>query len=203
MSDYDDLRKQLEEESSLLFEYETKLRHTDDPRKIGHYKWEISRIEEKIEQIKSKQEQALQREKSPVKKKIPFILPIEDRETFTGRETELNLLKDLLLSKNKTRKVCSIAGVAGIGGIGKSALACHFATKYREQFPDGIIGIRVDGKDNETIARDFARKVGIKIDTEDERDACTIMEDVFASRRMLLIFDNANTKNKNLKGLIS
>ena len=124
-------------------------------------------------------------------KKIPFILPIEDKETFTGRKDELAQLENLLLNNDQGIKVCSIAGLAGIGGIGKSALACHFATKHRDKFPDGIIGIRVDGKDNQTIAREFARRVGQEVDSEDERDAATIMQETFAHRRMLLIFDNA------------
>ncbi|MEA5471371.1 tetratricopeptide repeat protein, partial [Spirulina sp. 06S082] len=88
----------------------------------------------------------------------------------------------------------SIVSLAGTGGIGKSALACHFATQYKEHFTDGVIGLRVDGKDVETIARDFAREMGVIFEEEDEQalDAATIMQELFASRRMLLIFDNAD-----------
>jgi hypothetical protein len=81
--------------------------------------------------------------------------------------------------------------LAGVGGIGKSALACHFATIHKDDFPDGVIGLRVDGKDLDAIAREFARRCGEEIDSEDERNASTIMQEVFAYRRMLLIFDNA------------
>ena len=41
-------------------------------------------------------------------------------------------------------KVCSIVGLTGGGGVGKSALAYHFATVHRYEFPDGVIGLRVD-----------------------------------------------------------
>ncbi|MBD0347369.1 MAG: hypothetical protein ICV63_21630, partial [Coleofasciculus sp. Co-bin14] len=123
-------------------------------------------------------------------RKIPFVLPQLDVSTFTGRDEELSRLEELLLNRQGT-KVCSIAGLAGVGGIGKSALACHFATLHKEDFPDGVIGLRVDGKDLDAIAREFARRCGEEIDSEDERDAATIMQEVFAHRRMLLIFDNA------------
>lgn len=122
---------------------------------------------------------------------IPFILPQLDVSTFTGREQELQQLEDLLLQRQGS-KLCSIVGLAGAGGIGKSALACHFATQYRGEFPDGVIGIQVSGKDVDTIAREFVRRIGAELDPEDERDAATIMQEVFAHRRMLLIFDNAD-----------
>ncbi|MEQ8383914.1 MAG: tetratricopeptide repeat protein [Coleofasciculus sp. A1-SPW-01] len=122
---------------------------------------------------------------------IPFILPQLDVSTFTGREQELQQLEDLLLQRQGS-KLCSIVGLAGAGGIGKSALACHFATQYRGEFPDGVIGIQVNGKDVDTIAREFVRRIGAELDPEDERDAATIMQEMFVHRRMLLIFDNAD-----------
>ncbi|MEG3989482.1 caspase family protein [Microcoleus sp. S28C3] len=128
--------------------------------------------------------------KTSIVRKIPFVLPQLDVSTFTGREEELQKLEDLLLNRQGT-KICSIASLAGVGGIGKSALACHFATIHKDDFPDGVIGLRVDGKDLDAIAREFARRCGEEIDSEDERDASTIMQEVFAYRRILLIFDNA------------
>jgi tetratricopeptide (TPR) repeat protein len=128
--------------------------------------------------------------KTSIVRKIPFVLPQLDVSTFTGREEELQKLEDLLLNRQGT-KICSIASLAGVGGIGKSALASHFATIHKDDFPDGVIGLRVDGKDLDAIARDFARRCGEEIDSEDERNASTIMQEVFAYRRMLLIFDNA------------
>ncbi|MCL1465307.1 ATP-binding protein, partial [Argonema galeatum] len=124
--------------------------------------------------------------------KIPFVLPQLDVSTFTGRTEQLDKLKQLL-SDRQGAKICSIVGLAGAGGIGKSALACHFATQYKDDFPDGVIGLRVDGKEPDAIAREFARRCGEELDPEDERDAATLMQEVFAHRRMLLIFDNADS----------
>jgi tetratricopeptide (TPR) repeat protein/cold shock CspA family protein len=120
----------------------------------------------------------------------PFILPQLDVASFTGRSDELLLLEDLLLKPDMVR-LCSIVGLAGSGGIGKSALACHFAMQHKDVFPEGVIGLRVDGKDKDVIAREFARLCGEEVDPEDERDAGTIMQEIFGHRRMLLIFDNA------------
>jgi tetratricopeptide (TPR) repeat protein/nucleoside phosphorylase len=120
----------------------------------------------------------------------PFILPQLDVSTFSGRDDEIRRLEMILLDRHGT-KMCSIVGLSGTGGIGKTGLACHFAELHKDDFPDGVIGLRVDGKDVDTIAREFARCYGEEIDPDDERDAATIMQDIFGSRRALLIFDNA------------
>jgi tetratricopeptide (TPR) repeat protein len=104
---------------------------------------------------------------------------------------QLHVLEKQLLGQGQDR-VCSIAGLSGGGGMGKSALAVHFATVHRDKFPDGIIGLPVDGKTVREIACEFARRCGEEIDEEDDRSATTIMQEVFADRRMLLIFDNAD-----------
>jgi len=127
--------------------------------------------------------------------RVPFVLPPLDVSTFTGRDEELRQLEELILAREGS-KICSIVGLAGTGGIGKSALSCHFAELHKDDFPDGVIGLRVDlrtkRKDVDTIAREFARCCGEEIEPEDERDASTIMQDVFRHRRALLIFDNAD-----------
>ena len=123
--------------------------------------------------------------------RIPFVLPQLDVSTFTGRDEELTQLEGLIV-KREGPKVCSIIGLAGTAGIGKSALACHFAELHRADFPDGVIGLCVDGKDVDTIAREFALCCGEEIDPDDERDATTIMQDVFRHRHALLILDNAD-----------
>jgi tetratricopeptide (TPR) repeat protein/nucleoside phosphorylase len=124
------------------------------------------------------------------KRSAHFVVPQTDTVSFTGREDELEALKRTLLGSG-TERVCSIVGLSGTGGVGKSALAVHFAMLNRHRFPDGVIGVRVDGKDVATIARDFARNAGVPIEPEDERDASAIMQSVFAARDALLIFDNA------------
>jgi tetratricopeptide (TPR) repeat protein len=122
------------------------------------------------------------------------VLPQLDESTFTGREAEIKQLEEQLFNRSGSH-VCSIVGLSGGGGIGKSALACHFATIHRTKIPDGIIGLRVDGKSPAQISRQFVNEClkfsGEKLDLEEEQDAATLMQETFAHRRMLLIFDNA------------
>jgi tetratricopeptide (TPR) repeat protein len=128
------------------------------------------------------------------KRRVPFVLPQLDIPTFTGRDQELNKLEELLVT-GKEARLCSIIGMSGSGGIGKSALACHFAELHKADFPDGVIGLRVDEKDADTLAREFARHGGEEIAPDDDRDATTIMQEVFRDRRALLIFDNARSED--------
>ncbi|MGK7939525.1 MAG: NB-ARC domain-containing protein [Crocosphaera sp.] len=123
-------------------------------------------------------------------KKIPFELPMQDIPTFTGRTKQLDQLEEILLTEEGD-KICGIVGLTGCGGVGKSALAYHFATIHRDKFPDGVIGVRVDKKDTNTIAREFGRKIGRKFDPDEPISPGEIMQQLFASKRILLIFDNA------------
>ncbi|MCI5193905.1 MAG: tetratricopeptide repeat protein [Candidatus Electrothrix sp. AU1_5] len=129
-----------------------------------------------------------------------FFLP-QDIPRFTGRSDELDKLAELLLEpeKQKTAATAAIVGVTGQGGIGKSALAFHFAKEFRDKFPDGVIAARVNGKDADTAARIFARIAGVNIDADDTRPGRAIMQDTFAHRQVLLIFDNAETAD--IRGL--
>ncbi|MCI5126490.1 MAG: hypothetical protein D3925_18935, partial [Candidatus Electrothrix sp. AR5] len=127
---------------------------------------------------------------SPPSKPV-FYLP-QDTPRFTGRTPELKKLADLLL-RPEEEKTAAIVGVTGQGGIGKSALAFHFAKEYRDKFSDGVIAERVNGKDADMVARIFARIGGVTISEDDTRSGRAIMQEAFSHRRMLLIFDNAET----------
>ncbi|MCP4697743.1 MAG: tetratricopeptide repeat protein, partial [Gammaproteobacteria bacterium] len=121
----------------------------------------------------------------------PFILQQRELANFTGRHEQLDQLS-ALLAQAPGAKISTIVGLSGSGGIGKSALAAYFAQEHRERFPDGIIGLRVDEKDAATLAREFARYLGEEIDPDSGESAAGIMQRLFAQRRMLLIFDNAD-----------
>ena len=128
----------------------------------------------------------------------PFILPKKDISQFTGRTEELKKLELQLLNPNRD-KTENIVGISGGGGLGKSTLASRFASLYKNDFPDGIIGLPVDGKKIHEVARDFARKGGREIEEDEDFSPTNIMQEVFANRRILLIFDNAD--NADLKVL--
>jgi nucleoside phosphorylase/tetratricopeptide (TPR) repeat protein/dephospho-CoA kinase len=156
-----------------------------DPEKDDHFRFYAIEVSYRFLMAFLKENLILQS-----RKKVPFILPQLDVSYFTGREDELKRLEELLLKKEEP-KICSIVGLTGSGGIGKSAVACHFAELHKADFPDGIIGLRVDGKDVDTIAREFTHIYGEEIEPDDTREASIIMQDVFRHRQLLLIFDNA------------
>ena len=126
----------------------------------------------------------------PVLKEPPFILPQLDIPSFTGRREELHQLESAIFNTAGLR-LAGIAGLTGAGGMGKSVLAFHFATIYRDRFPDGVIGLRVDGGDPEILAQRFASYTGTTIPTGQELTASEIMQSVFQNKQALLIFDNA------------
>ena len=128
---------------------------------------------------------------SVTRRKAPFELRLPAPYHFTGRKEELKKLEELFFRDSTDQKICAIFGSAGFG---KSALAYHFAKSHKEKFADGVLGLRVDGKDIDTIAREFARLYGISIDSEDERDAVTIMKESFSHRKILLIYDNVDER---------
>lgn len=121
---------------------------------------------------------------------------------FVGREAELAQLSAQLIESSKLAAGNNVICIYGTPGVGKSALACYFATQYKEQFPQGVYGLRVDtqkkgltvkeqfpeGSTKEERLRDIVRRfvnlTGRSFNLEDERDNTTIMQELFADRKV-------------------
>lgn len=131
------------------------------------------------------------------KTKAPFYLPITDFPHFTGREKELEQLEKVLLlngDASSTRR-SAVSGISGPGGIGKTALAYYFAQKNKENFPDGVIAIRVDGKSNDYIVRELAEIMEFDLALDSRLEPHVVIQRIFSKRKALLIFDNADSSN--------
>jgi tetratricopeptide (TPR) repeat protein len=148
---------------------------------------------EKLQRLQEKSEAS-----STIKSNERFVLHKNDISTFTGRTKELKQLESQLLNVSG-EKAGKIVFISGSGGWGKSTLASRFANSHQDKFPDGVIGLPVDGKAVHEVARDFARLGGREIAEDEDLSPATIMQEVFAHRRMLLIFDNVD--NTDLKVL--
>lgn len=150
----------------------------------------ISNLCDEVNEIrsnKSTNESSKRRDRTP-----PFSLFTVDNSFFVGRESELMELKKLAFNQ-ETSSYSKIICITGKKGVGKSSLASMFAHKYRDRFPDGVIGLRIDGRSLEEIAYHLASFIGEQISPN--LGAHEIMQKVFEDRQALLIFDNVDNAN--------
>ncbi|MQS16102.1 tetratricopeptide repeat protein [Streptomyces kaniharaensis] len=129
----------------------------------------------------------------------PAQLPA-DTADFTGREEELGRLRDHLA---KAASGCgpSVLVVSGMGGVGKTALAVRAAHQAKELFPDGQLYVDLHGFGNgerreahEILARflaDLSPDPCASPLPEHTDDRAARLRDVLATRRLLLLLDNA------------
>ena len=129
----------------------------------------------------------------------PAQLPA-DIGDFTGRDTHVKHLCDLLLAGNAASSpgAVRIAVVNGAAGLGKTTLAVHAAHQVSAQFPDGQLYVDLLGASSqaaspgEVLAR-FLRDLGVEGDRvpakDDERAA--LYRTTLTGRRVLIVLDNA------------
>ena len=55
-------------------------------------------------------------------------------DKFIGRNTEISILAQLMISSSTNTMFRKVSLLHGIGGVGKSQLAIEFARKYQEYF---------------------------------------------------------------------
>ena len=142
---------------------------------------------------------------------VPAQLP-GDVNAFTGRETELAVLDRLAATIGQPGRdghddgasaepSAALIAISGTAGAGKTALALHWAHRFRHGFPDGQLYVNLRGYDpgqpvpaGDALAG-FLRALGMPgqdIPRElDERAAAyrTLLD----GRRMLVVLDNAGS----------
>ena len=149
-------------------------------------------------------EQAAQRADTAV----PEAPPLRARPTqlpadigdFTGRDTHVKHLSDLLLTGNAASSpgAVRIAVVNGAAGLGKTTLAVHAAHQVSAQFPDGQLYVDLFGASSqaaspgEVLAR-FLRDLGVEGDKVPARDdeRAALYRTTLTGRRVLILLDNA------------
>jgi tetratricopeptide (TPR) repeat protein len=119
---------------------------------------------------------------------------------FTGRESELKLLDELLGSPARSGGAVVVTAVRGMAGVGKTALAVHWARTVADRFPDGQLYVNLRGFDPggtpvtaEEATGWFLSALGVPaaaIPGEPEARA-GLYRSVLADRRVLLLLDNA------------
>ena len=119
----------------------------------------------------------------------PFQLTTET-QIFVGREEELKILKENLISDSQALK---FIGVYGMGGVGKSTLAKFFALTSRNLFPDGVLFADLRTQEPAYILESLAGAYGIELDSIKNLDnKADFVRRLLSKKRSLLILDNAN-----------
>jgi DNA-binding SARP family transcriptional activator len=115
---------------------------------------------------------------------------------FTGRQTLLRQLDGLLPAPGTS----VIITIAGTPGVGKTALAVHWAHRVRDRFGDGQLYVNLHGyaagepvRPIDALAR-FLHALGVPAEQvpTDVEEAAALYRSALASRRMLVLLDNAH-----------
>lgn len=107
------------------------------------------------------------------------------RETFVGRERELQLLRDSLLAEQP-----KVAVISGIRGIGKTALGYVFSEIHEKDFPGGISRLHANGMEPlENLASssfvDPAKRSLVIIDDVNQRPSEVVNSELTNIRKLL------------------
>ncbi|MBN2006571.1 MAG: tetratricopeptide repeat protein [Anaerolineae bacterium] len=122
----------------------------------------------------------------PSDARAPF-LPIARLPHFVGREAEVMLLQEALLSGDGGNLCC----LQGMGGVGKTALAVHLAYVLSPYFADGVLWAQVDKSDTMAILSAFAHVYGVDVSAyADVRSRSQVVRALLAGKHALLVLDN-------------
>jgi len=128
---------------------------------------------------------------------IPGLLP-RDVPGFTGREGELARLVGLA---DGGRVV--VTAIGGTAGVGKTALAVHAAHQLADEFPDGHLYADLHGYTEwqdpaqpGEVLETFLRSLGVPAEEVPAKveERSGLLRQVLASRRVLMVLDNARTE---------
>ncbi len=142
-------------------------------------------------------EQNIEHYHESVKIESPVLHPLHQLPPapadFTGRETELKQLLDLLTK----HKGASISGLTGMGGIGKTALGLVVAHELVEEYPAAQIFLDLKGVTTPLSPADAMRHVILSFEpTLDLREAnddqlAALYQSILDGKKALLFLDNA------------
>jgi DNA-binding SARP family transcriptional activator len=135
----------------------------------------------------------------------PSQLPA-DVAAFTGRDRAMAALDALLPSDEAQPSATAMAVglITGSAGVGKTALAVHWAHRFRQRFPDGQLYLNLRGHaaeqpldPAEALVR-FLLALGCPANQipADPEQAAEVFRSLLADRRVLVVLDNADSPDQ-------
>ncbi|CAG8972335.1 hypothetical protein HYALB_00001738 [Hymenoscyphus albidus] len=127
---------------------------------------------------------------------VPFIVPFDKNPNFTGRNSQLTQLEEMLFRDRRTTKFT----VTGLGGVGKTQLVLELVYRVREKYRHCTV-IWIPATNVESLYQaylDVARQLKIPGLDEDKADAKKLVQSYLSKEsagRWLLVFDNADDVN--------
>ncbi|RYP11613.1 hypothetical protein DL767_011567 [Monosporascus sp. MG133] len=121
------------------------------------------------------------------------MVPFEQNPSFTGRESELKSLRQMLFTGHQTAKVA----ITGLGGVGKTQLALELVYRIRSEHKNCSV-IWIPATNKESLGQAYlnaAGQLGISGCEDDKADVKRLVRDHLSSEnagQWLLVFDNAD-----------
>jgi tetratricopeptide (TPR) repeat protein len=128
-----------------------------------------------------------------VVQRTPWIVPFERNPHFTGRESQLEQLEEMLFAEEYTPKIA----ISGLGGVGKTQLLLELLHRTKDKHKHCSV-IWISATNLESVHQAYlnvARELGIPGYEEENVDVKKLVQ-VFLSKdsagQWLLVFDNAD-----------
>ncbi|KAF2676825.1 TPR-like protein, partial [Lentithecium fluviatile CBS 122367] len=126
-----------------------------------------------------------------------WIVPFERNPRFTGRETQLAQLEEMLFTEGRSGDHTTKAAIIGLGGVGKTQLTLEFLFRMRKKYPDCSI-VWIPATSSESLHRAYlavAQELGMPGWEDKEADVKGLVQEYLSKEstgQWLLVFDNAD-----------